>query len=151
VGWLYAAFVHYLESRCVVGSSMQTSMTSQPLADTPRMAVWRRGKLVTLLHRTDQVSQYTSEYIRELLVEQDSTCSTNRAGEVWDNSAMENLFSSLKTGRMAGKVCRTRVQARAGVFDCIERFCNPTRPHSTPGSGSLIAFENTHEALDTFY
>ena len=35
---------------------------------------------------------------------------------------MESFFSSLKTERTARKVYRTRAQARADVFDYIERF-----------------------------
>ncbi len=57
----------------------------------------------------------------------------SRAGEVWDNSAMESFFSSLKTERTARKVYRTRGQARSDVFDYIECFYNPTRRHSTLG------------------
>jgi putative transposase len=53
-----------------------------------------------------------------------------RAGNVWDNSAMESFFSSLKTERTARKVYRTRDEARADVFDYIERFYNPRRRDS---------------------
>jgi putative transposase len=43
------------------------------------------------------------------------------------------LFSSLKTERTRRKTYRTRDQARADVFDYIERFYNPKRRHSTIG------------------
>ena len=59
------------------------------------------------------------------------TCSMSRSGNVWDNAAMESFFSSLKTERIARKTYRTRNQAKAEVFDYIERFYNPTRRHST--------------------
>ena len=65
----------------------------------------------------------------------------SRAGNVWDNSAMESFFSSLKTERTARKVYRTRDDARADVFDYIERFYNPTRRHSTLGSLSPVEFK----------
>lgn len=52
------------------------------------------------------------------------TCSMSRSGNVWDNAVMESFFSSLKTERIARKVYRTRDQARADVFDYIERFYN---------------------------
>ena len=145
-GWLYVAVVLDLYSRRIVGWSMQSSMTSQLVADALMMAVWRRGKPVELLHHSDQGSQYTSEHFQELLKEQGITCSMSRAGEVWDNSAMESFFSSLKTERTARKVFRTREQARAEVFDYIERFYNATRRHSTLGYISPIAFEKTREA-----
>lgn len=71
-------------------------------------------------------------------------CSMSRSGNVWDNAAMESLFSSLKTERTANKIYRTRDEARADVFDYIERFYNTTRRHSTIGYlGYLspVAFE----------
>ena len=145
-GWLYVAVVLDLFSRRAVGWSMQESMTSQLVADALMMAVWRRGKPVALVHHSDQGSQYTSEHFQELLKEQGITCSMSRAGEVWDNSAMESFFSSLKTERTARKVYRTRADARSDVFDYIERFYNPTRRHSTLGYVSPVQFEEAIKA-----
>jgi putative transposase len=68
-------------------------------------------------------------------------CSMSRSGNVWDNSAMESFFSSLKTERTARKTYRSRDQAKADVFDYIERFYNPRRRHSTIGYVSPVAFE----------
>ncbi len=70
------------------------------------------------------------------------TCSMSRSGNVWDNAAMESFFSSLKTERTARKVYRTRDEARADVFDYIERFYNPKRRHSTIGYLSPVEFED---------
>ena len=52
-GWLYVAVVLDLYSRRIVGWSMQSSMTSQVVADALMMAVWRRGKPEELLHHSD--------------------------------------------------------------------------------------------------
>ena len=145
-GWLYTAAVLDLYSRRIVGWSMQASMTSQLVVDALMMAVWRRGKPVSLLHHSDQGSQYTSAHFQGLLQEQGITCSMSRAGEVWDNSAMESFFSSLKTERTARKVYRTRDEARADVFDYIERFYNPRRRHSTLGYLSPVQFEEAQKA-----
>ena len=60
---------------------------------------------------------------------------------VWDNAAMESFFSSLKTERTANKTYRTRDEAKADVFDYIERFYNPRRRHSTIGYLSPMEFE----------
>jgi len=65
----------------------------------------------------------------------------SRAGNVWDNAAMESFFSSLKTERTARKTYQTRDQAKADVFDYIERFYNPRRRHSTIGYLSPMEFE----------
>ena len=53
---------------------------------------------------------------------------------------MESFVSSLQTERTARKVCRTRDEARADVFDCIERFYNPRRRHPKLGSPSPMEF-----------
>lgn len=140
-GWLYVAVVLDLFSRRAVGWSMQESMTSQLVADALMMAVWRRGKPMALLHHSDRGSQYTSEHFQGLLKDQGITCSMSRAGEVWDNSAMESFFSTLKIERVHRKVYRTRAQARADVFDFIEAFYNPKRRHSTIGYISPVKFE----------
>ncbi len=145
-GWLFVAVVLDLYSRRVVGWSMQASMTSRLVADALMMAVWRRGKPVALLHHSDQGSQYTSAHFQDLLRTQGIQCSMSRAGEVWDNSAMESFFSTLKTERVARKVYRTRDEIRADVFDYIERFYNPKRRHSTLGYISPIEFENAQRA-----
>ena len=54
---------------------------------------------------------------------------------------MESFFSSLKTERIDRKVYRSRDEARADVFDYIERFYNPIRRHSTIGYLSPVEFE----------
>src|ERR1700722_10570899 len=112
---------------------MSAEMTAQLVTDALVMAIWRRGKPEALLHHSDRGSQYTSEQFQRLLTELGVTCSMSRAGNVWDNAAMESFFSSLKIERTAGKTYRTRDEARADVFDYIERFYNPTRRHSTLG------------------
>ena len=53
-GWLYVAVVLDLYSRRIVGWSMQSSMTSQLVADALMMAVWRRGRPRELLHHSDR-------------------------------------------------------------------------------------------------
>lgn len=46
---------------------------------------------------------------------------------------MELFFSSLKTERIGSRVYRTRDEARADVFDYIERFYNPVQRHMEGG------------------
>jgi putative transposase len=140
-GWLYVAAVIDLFSRRVVGWSMQAAMTAQLVTDALMMAIWRRGKPDALLHHSDQGSQYTSEPFQKLMADNGVVCSMSRSGNVWDNAAMESFFSSLKTERTARKIYRTRNQARADVFDYIERFYNPQRRHSTIGYLSPMEFE----------
>ena len=120
---------------------MKDAMTSQLVTDALMMAIWRRGRPKELLHHSDQGSQYTSEAFQRLMADNGVTCSMSRSGNVWDNAAMESFFSSLKTERIRGRTYRTRDQARADVFDYIERFYNPIRRHSTIGYLSPILYE----------
>ena len=71
----------------------------------------------------------------------------SRAGEVWDNSAMESFFSTLKIERVNRRgLCKTRQEAKVDVFDYIERFYNPKRRHSTIGYVSHVNFESMQYA-----
>ena len=140
-GWLYVAAVLDLFSRRVVGWSMSAAMTTELVTDALVMAIWRRGRPKELLHHSDRGSQYTSEAFQRLMTEHGVTCSLSRSGNVWDNAAMESFFSSLKVERVARKIYRTRDQAKADVFDYIERFYNPRRRHSTIGYLSPMEFE----------
>jgi putative transposase len=81
------------------------------------------------------------------------TCSMSGSGNCWGepprrhrfepvaSAAMESFLSSLKTERTARKTYRTRDEARADVFDYIERFYNTKRRHSTIGYMSPMDFE----------
>uniref|UniRef100_UPI000E5A1B5C IS3 family transposase n=1 Tax=Caldimonas tepidiphila TaxID=2315841 RepID=UPI000E5A1B5C len=145
-GWLYLAVVIDLFSRQVVGWSMKPHMRRELVLDALRMAWFRRRPEPGLVLHSDRCSQYTSEHFQKLLAEQGIVCSMSRAGEVWDNSAVESFFSSLKTERTARRVYRLREQARSDVFDYIERFYNPTRRHSTLGYVSSVEFEKARKA-----
>jgi putative transposase len=144
-GWLYVAIVLDLFSRRVVGWSMSATMTADLVANALMMAIWRRGKADALLHHSDRGSQYTSDQFQRLMADHGVCCSMSRAGNVWDNAAIESFFSSLKTERTARKTYRTRNEAKADVFDYVERFYNPHRRHSTLGYLSPADFEKEAE------
>ncbi len=130
-----------LFSRRVVGWAMKAEMTAQLVTDARVMAIWRRGKSDSLLHHSDQGSQYTRDQFQRLMADHSITCSMSRSGNVWDNAVMEGFFASLKTERTARKTYRTRDDAMADVFNYTERFYNPRRRHSTLGYLSPVEFE----------
>ena len=152
-GWLYVAAVIDLFSRRVVGWSMSAAMTAQLVTDALVMAIWRRGKPDALLHHSDRGSQYSSEQFQRLMADNGVVCSMSRSGNVWDNAAMESFFSSLKTERTARKTYRTRDEARADVFDYIERFYNReasslddriSEPYGVRGEGRISLKRECH-------
>jgi len=62
------------------------------------------------------------------------------------SGAVSTLIGLFSFAEPALKVYRTRDDARADVFDYVERFYNPTRRHSTLGYVSPIQFEKAQEA-----
>ena len=68
-------------------------------------------------------------------------CSMSRSGNCWDNAAMEIFLSSLKTERTPRKIYRPRDEAKADMFDYIERFYKAKSQHSTISYLSPVAFE----------
>ena len=126
--------------RCATGGRPgERSLLRNARSDRRRPAI--TTALPKVLRQPIEFTQYSSEQFQKLLADHGVTCSRSRSGNVWDNAAMESFFSSLKTERIAHKVYRTRDQARADVFDYIERFYNPRRRHSTIGYLSPREFE----------
>lgn len=142
-GWLYLACVLDTYSRKVVGWSMNTRMTKDLVLDALRMALGRRDVDATsgVLHHSDRGSQYASEAYQELLRRENITCSMSRKGNCWDNAMMESFFATLKKERIHQERYATRAEARASVFDYIERFYNRVRRHSALGYLSPEQFE----------
>lgn len=119
---------------------MTADRAASRVMDAVMMAVWRCGNAGALLHHPDQGSHDTREQLQRRLADNGITCSMSRAGNVRDTSATEGFLSSLDTERTACSVYRTRNNARADVFDDIERFCNPPRRQSKSGYLSPMEF-----------
>jgi len=131
-GWLCVAVVIDLFSRRVVGWSMSAAMTAQVVTDALVMAIWRRGKARRAATSLRSRSQYTSAQVQRLIAGNGALCSMSRSGNVWDNAAMESFFSSFKTERTTRKLCCTRDEVRADVFDTPS--ASTIRNAGTPGS-----------------
>ena len=141
-GWLYLACVLDTYSRKIVGWSMGERITQQLVIDALRMALGRRrDREEELLHHSDRGSQYASGAFQELLREENITCSMSRKGNCWDNAMMESFFATLKKERLHREEYATRAEARASVFDYIERFYNRLRRHSALGYVSPEQYE----------
>ena len=75
--------------------------------------------------------------------------SMSRAGNCYDNAAMESFWSTLKTDTgLDESIPSSRRHAELAVFDYIETFHNPTRRHSSLGYVIPMAFENQQKLKD---
>lgn len=144
-GWLYLAAVMDLFARKIVGWSMKATLSRSLVLDALLMAIWRRRPRSGVLVHSDQGSQYGSDDWLRFCRAHHITPSMSRRGNCWDNAVVESFFSSLKKERVRKKIYRTRDDARADVFDYIERFYNKTRRHSHLGGVSPEAFELASE------
>uniref|UniRef100_UPI0030EC4CB0 IS3 family transposase n=1 Tax=Symmachiella dynata TaxID=2527995 RepID=UPI0030EC4CB0 len=141
-GWLYLACVLDTYSRKIVGWSMSERVTQDLVIDALNMALGRRPDHDgNLMHHSDRGSQYASGAFRELLREENISCSMSRKGNCWDNAMMESFFATLKKERVHREDYATRSEARASVFDYIERFYNRVRRHSALGYLSPDQYE----------
>ena len=105
------------------------------------MAVSSRHPLAGLLHHSDRGSQYASAEYQAVLQTGEIVASMSRAGDCYDNAAMESFFGTLKCELIHDRRYRTRTEARQDIFEYIEVFYNRQRRHSSLGYLSPVAYE----------
>lgn len=144
-GWLYVAAEMDLYSRRIIGWDAGPSLATElPSSALQRALVARRGHdLRDLLHHSDRGCQYTSHAFRHQLIHEGITQSMSRAGNCYDNAAIESFWATLKTECFGTTIPDTRAQARTMLFDYIETFYNPLRLHSSLNFLSPLAFEKS--------
>ena len=123
--WLYLCVVLNLYSGLVVGWSMSPPQDRQLVIQAVLMAAWQRlGRTPIILH-SDRGGQFPSEEYQRFLEAHQVICSMSAVGRCADNVAAESFFGMLKRERVNRHHYRTRAEARADIFDYIERCHNP--------------------------
>ncbi len=148
-GWLYLAVVMDLYSRRIIGWSMSRRINRHLVLNALSMALGQRRPGTNLIHHSDRGVQYLSDDFQALLKKHGITCSMSDKGSCYDNAVVESFFATLKRERLKRKNYRTRDEARADVFDYIERFYNRKRRHGTIGNISPVEFEERTLGLDS--
>ena len=116
-----------LHSGIVVGWSMSHRQERQLVIQAVLMALWQREKHTPVILHSDRGCQFTSDEYQRFLVGHNLICSMSEVGSCADNAAAEGFFGKLKRERVNRRQYRTRAEARADIFDYIERFHNPRR------------------------
>ncbi|OBY25184.1 IS3 family transposase [Leisingera sp. JC1] len=132
-GWLYVAALKDMATREIVGWAMDDHLRSELCCDALNMALGRRGPVPGLIHHSDRGVQYAGGEYRKSLGAARITQSMSRTGECLDNAPMESFFASLKKELVHRERFKTRVQAKAAIFEYIEVFYNRQRRHSAIG------------------
>jgi putative transposase len=125
--WLYLCVVLDLHSGVVVGWSMSPRQERQLVIQAVLMALWQRPDRRPVILHSDRGCQFTSEEYQRFLAGHNLVCSMSSVGSCADNAAAEGFFGLLKRERVNRRRYQTRAEARADIFDYIERFHNPRR------------------------
>jgi putative transposase len=142
-GWLYLAVVLDLFSRKVVGWAMAEQMDTALVENALRMALHARQPDGSLLHHSDQGSQYTSAAYLNQLAEAKIQTSMSQVGNCYDNAVVESFFGTLKTECVTAQFS-TYALARTTIFEYLEVWYNRKRLHSTLGYLSPTEFERQY-------
>jgi putative transposase len=89
------------------------------------MALWQRPARTTVIRHSNRGCQFTSEEYQRFLEAHQVICSMSAVGSCADNAAAESFFGVLKRERVNRQHYRSRAEARADIFDYIERCHNP--------------------------
>ena len=148
-GWLFLAAILDVWSRRVVGWACGPTLHASLVLAALHDALQRRQPPRGLLHHSDRGSQYVDDNYVTALAAAGIERSMSRAGNCYDNAAMESFWSTFKidTG-LDESIPASRRHAELAVFDSIETFYNPTRRHSSLGYRSPVAFENQQKLND---
>ncbi|PAU81126.1 IS3 family transposase [Halovibrio salipaludis] len=124
-GKLFLCVVLDLFSKLIVGWSMHHRQDRQMVIRAVEMAVWQRQGNVPVILHSDRGSQFTSGDYQRYLGSNQLVSSMSAVGHCGDNAACEGFFGMLKRERIHHRRYRTQNEARADIFDYIERFHNP--------------------------
>jgi putative transposase len=130
-GWLYLSVVLDLYSGRIVGWSMSARQDTQLVLQSVLMALWQRTDRSPVVLHSDRGCQFTSDEYQRFLKGHQLRSSMSAVGSCADNAAAEGFFGLLKRERVNRRQYLTRAEARADVFDYIERFHNPRRARRT--------------------
>lgn len=148
-GWLFLAAILDAWSRRVVGWACAPTLHASVALAALQDALQRRQPPKGVLHHSDRGCQYVDADYVALLDAAGLVRSMSRAGNCYDNAAMESFWSSFKSDTgLDETVLATRREAELAVFDYIETFYNPRRRHSSLGYLSPVAFENQQTLND---
>jgi putative transposase len=141
-GWLYLSAIMDLYSRRIVGWAFGDNLNATLPLRAVSMALKHRRPDTGLIHHSDRGCQYASADYRTFLSSHGLEPSMSRAGNCYDNAAMESFWSTLKLELVYRQQFATRTQAQLAIFDYIATFYNPKRLHSALDYNTPVDFEN---------
>jgi putative transposase len=147
-GFLYLAVVLDAWSRKIVGWSMANHLRVELVLDALDMAISQR-RPGSVIHHSDQGSQYTSLAFGKRCKEAGVRPSMGSVGDAYDNAMCESFFATLECELLDRRHFGSQAEARMACFAFIEGWYNPVRLHSALAYRSPMAYEAAMEAAIT--
>jgi transposase InsO family protein len=128
-------------SRRAIGWALDRHMEDELTLTALRMAIEQRGVALGLVHHSDRGSQYASNDYTDLLKASGIEISMSRKGNPWDNAACESFMKTLKYEEVLRNEYRDLAEARASIYEFLEKVYNRKRLHSALGYLPPVEFE----------
>ena len=128
--WYYLCVVIDLFSRKVIAWLLSDKPDAKLVIDTFKKAYRNRNCPQGLLFHSDRGTQYTCVAFRKFLDELNVVQSFSAKGCPFDNAVVEAFFKFLKAEETNRRYYSTFADLQISLFEYIDGFYNPTRPHS---------------------
>jgi putative transposase len=148
-GFTYLATVLDVFSRKIVGWAFSNYMTSDVVIKALDMALATRRPESSVIHHSDQGSQYTSIEFGRRCKEMNVQPSMGTVGDAYDNAMAESFFAILECELIDRRSWPTKREAQSAIFTWIETWYNSKRRHSALNYLSPINFERQYALSKT--
>jgi len=149
-GVFWLAAIRDLFSNRIVGWRTSDRCDTDLVLGAFEYAVWtRQVRDQQLIHHSDRGCTYTALRFSQRLADHGVAASMGSVGDSYDNAAMENFFSTLKTELVYRSSWRTRDQAENALFAYIDGWYNTERIQARLGWLSPDEFERAWHHAQT--
>ena len=142
--WAYLCVIIDLFSRKVISWKISFKADAELVIATFKKAYSKRNFPKGLMFHSDRGSQYTSTAFRKVLADFDVIQSFSGRGCPYDNAVAESFFKFLKLEAINLQNFSDLTDLKSALFEYIDGFYNPKRPHSSNDFLSPDDFEFTY-------
>ena len=146
-GFIYLAIVLDAWSRKLVGWAIGQDLQADLVIKALDMALAQRTAH-SVIHHSDQGSQYTSVAFGKRCSEMGVRPSMGTVGDAYDNAMAESFFATLECELLDRRVFKSKAEARTALFTYIEGWYNPRRRHGSIGYLAPTEFERRQARIE---
>lgn len=126
-GFLYLCVVKDLFNGVINGWSMSSVQNRELVIQSVLVALWQRPKGLHTIPHSGRGCQFTNHEYQQFLKGHQLVCSMSAIGSCAGNASAESFYGQMKRERVNRQQYQMLLEARADIFDYIERFYNPRK------------------------